>query len=192
MIGTLEIVEIVLGAGAIGILVGGTISIYNTLVMLRHNIDKAWSNIDVLLKQRHDELTKLIDTAKEYMKYEKSLLEELTNMRTEFLRAIETSDVKKINELESRLHESLTKLFAVAENYPELKANESFLQLQKRISEIEEAIADRREFYNEAVNVYNIKLHQFPSNIVAALFGFKERELYKVHEEEKRDMKIAF
>ena len=171
------------------IVIGYFISIYNSLVRLKNNIDKAWSNIDVLLKQRHDELTKLLDTVKGYMKYEERVLEKITAARTAFLNAQSVGDKAKADDMVTG---ALKSLFAVAENYPDLKANQNFIQLQGRISSIEDQIADRREFYNDSVNVYNIRIEQIPQVIIARMLGYQRRELFKVAESDRQDVKIDF
>src|SRR5512137_613899 len=135
------------------VIIGVFIGIYNSLVRLRNDIKKSWANIDVLLKQRTDELPKLIASVKGYMKHEKGLLENITKARTAFLSAT-TMDAKA--KADSVISGALKSLFAVAENYPNLKANENFIQLQQRISGLENEIADRREFYNDSVNTFNI------------------------------------
>jgi len=180
-------------AGVAGVLiVGGIIAyavmIYNGLVRLRRNIDKAWSNIDVLLKQRSDELPKLIDTAEQYMEYERDVLQEVTEARTEVQQA---QGPEETGQAEGMLSEALGNLFAVAEDYPELKANENFQQLQDRISSIEEQRADRREFDNQSVNTYNIRINQIPYNIFANLMGYEDKELFQVSEEDRADVDVA-
>ncbi len=165
------------------------LSIYNGLIALRNNIDKAWANIDVMLTQRANELPKLIDTVKGYMKYEKGVLTDVTRARTAFM---EAKTVKDKANADNILSGALKTLFAVAENYPALKANESFLQLQSRISGLENEIADRREFYNDSVNTYNIKIQQFPDSIIAGYLKYQQRELFKATEEERKDVKISF
>src|SRR5579885_1596015 len=140
------------------------ITIYNSLVRLRNDIDKAWANIDVLLKQRHDELPKLIETCKGYMQYEQKTLQMIVEARTAFMQA---SSVAQKAQADNLISGALKSLFAVAESYPELKANNNFMQLQKRISELEERIADRREFFNDDVNTYNIRIQQLPDVFVA-------------------------
>jgi len=171
--------------GVIGYFVG----IYNGLIQVRNNVDKAWANIDVLLKQRHDELPKLIETCKGYMKYEQSLLEKITQARTSFMNAANVEDKTKAENL---LNQSLKSLFAVAENYPDLKANASFLQLQNRISGLENEIADRREFFNESVNVYNIRIQQFPDVILANMLAYTRRSMLEIPKEETTDVKVQF
>jgi len=170
-------------------IVGYFVGIYNGLIQVRNNIDKAWANIDVLLKQRHDELPKLIETCKGYMKYEQSVLEKITQARTAFMSATTVEDKTKAENL---LNQSLKSLFAVAENYPDLKANASFLQLQNRISGLENEIADRREFFNESVNVYNIRIQQFPDVILANNLGYTRRSMLEIPKEETQDVKVQF
>ena len=166
------------------------ITIYNSLVRLRNDIAKAWANIDVLLKQRHDELPKLIETCKGYMQHEQKTLQALTEARTTYLRATTVTEKAQADNLISG---ALKSLFAVAENYPDLKANGNFTHLQGRISELEEKIADRREFFNDDVNTYNIRIQQLPDVFVAHMLSLKHRDLFKVSEEDRRDveMKLA-
>ncbi|MFH0984890.1 MAG: LemA family protein [Candidatus Omnitrophota bacterium] len=174
--------------GVLGI-IGYFVGIYNGLIQVRNNADKAWANIDVLLKQRHDELPKLIETCKGYMKYEQSVLEKITQARTAFMSATSIEDKTKA---ENQLAAGLKTLFAVSENYPDLKANASFLQLQTRISGLENEIADRREFFNESVNVYNIRIQQFPDVLLANNLGYTRRSLLEIPAGEKEDVKIQF
>ena len=180
--------------GLLVVVVVYAIMLYNNLVTLKHNVNKAWSNIDVLLKQRHDELPKLVETCKQYMGYEQETLERVMKARAAVSSAREAGNVGALGAAESQLRLGLGNLFAVAEAYPELKANESFQHLQARISGLENAIADRREFYNESVNVNNIRIEQFPDVIVARMFAFGPRELLEFSEEEKADvdMKTLF
>ncbi|MGD0923080.1 MAG: LemA family protein, partial [Terriglobia bacterium] len=149
---------ILLGLAVILVVVGiflYFITIYNSLVRLRNDMDKAWANIDVLLKQRHDELPKLIETCKGYMQYEQKTFQMIVEARTSFMKATTVAEKAQADNLISG---ALKSLFAVSENYPDLKANNNFMQLQKRISELEERIADRREFFNDDVNTYNIRI----------------------------------
>jgi len=163
--------------------------VYNGLIVLSRNIDKAWANIDVILKQRHDEIPKLIKVCEGYMKYERETLEKITAARTACIQA--RGIIDSANK-EAELGGLLRNLFAVAENYPDLKANQNFVQLQQRVSMLESQIADRREFYNDSVNQYNIRIHQIPDMFVAGMLNFKDRELFKVAEEDKRDVEIKF
>ena len=166
------------------------VTLYNNLVALKHNVDKAWSNIDVLLKQRHDELPKLVETCKQYMKYEQDTLEKVMLARSAVSAAREKGDVGALGAAEGQLRLGLGNLFAVAEAYPDLKANENFTHLQSRISGLENAIADRREFYNESVNNNNIRIEQFPDIIIARMFNFTRRELLEFSEEEIKDVNV--
>ncbi|MEQ1767367.1 MAG: LemA family protein [Methylotenera sp.] len=163
---------------------------YNSLVNIKHNVAKAWANIDVLLKQRHEELPKLIDTCKQYMQYEQETLEKVIQARSRVSDARESHNLAALGNAENALRSSLGQLFALAESYPELKANEQFLHLQSRISGIENAIADRREFYNDSVNINNVRIEQFPDLLVAKLFNFKASDLLKFASEELKDVDI--
>jgi len=153
------------------------INIYNHLVRIKHNVSKAWSNIDILLKQRHDEIPKLVETCRQYMKFEQETLEKVMLARSRVSDARENQDVPGLGMAEGALRMGLGQLFALVEDYPDLKANENFQHLQSRISTLENTIADRREFYNESVNINNIGIEQFPDVIVASMFGFGAREL---------------
>ena len=167
-----------------------TIFIYNNLVSLKHGVSKAWSNIDVLLKQRHDELPKLVEVCKQYMQYEQETLEKVVQARAAVMQARSGGDIKELGQAESQLRLGLGNLFALAENYPDLKANNSYQQLQGRISQLENGIADRREVYNEAVNLNNVRIEQFPDVMVARLFNFRDFGLLEFSEEEKRDVNM--
>lgn len=167
------------------------IMLYNSLVSVKNNISKAWSNIEILLKQRHDELPKLIDTCKQYMKHEQETLERVMLARSQVSKAQQSHDVTALGAAEGALRTGLGNLFALAEAYPELKANENFLHLQSRISGLENAIADRREFYNESVNINNVRIEQFPDLLVAKLFNFPRFELMRFASEELRDIDIG-
>ena len=166
------------------------VAIYNGLVALKHNIAKAWSNIDVLLKQRHDELPKLVEVCKQYMAFEKETLEKVIAARSAVSAAREAGDVAKVGAAESLLRQGLGGLFAVAESYPDLKANENFQQLRQRISALENAIADRREFYNESVNANNVRIEQFPDVLIARRFNFAPAPLLEFSADEKRDVDL--
>ncbi|MES9961857.1 MAG: LemA family protein [Sedimenticola sp.] len=170
------------------------VMIYNNLVTLKHGVSKAWANIDVLLKQRHDELPKLVETCKQYMQYEQETLENVMQARAAVSSAREQGDVGALGIAEGQLRLGLGNLFAVAEAYPDLKANETFQHLQSRITGLENSIADRREFYNESVNNNNVRIEQFPDVIVARMFNFLSAELLEFSEEEKKDvdMKTLF
>ena len=171
------------------IFIGWFVAVYNGLIRLKNNIKKSWSNIDVLLKQRTDELTKLIASVKGYMKHERGVLTDVTKARTAMMKAKSKPDKAKADNM---LTGALKTLFAVAENYPKLQANENFMQLQGRISGIENELADRREFYNDSVNTYNIKIHQIPTVFIANMLGYKDEVLFKADEADRKDVKVEF
>ena len=173
------------------VVVGYAIVIYNSLVSVKHAVSQAWSNIDVLLKQRHDELPKLVETCKAYMKHERETLDQVMRARAAVATAREAGDVGGVGEAEGVLRLGLGNLFAVAEAYPDLKANESFQHLHARISGLENAIADRREFYNESVNINNVRIEQFPDLIIARLLNFRAAQLLKFNSEETADVNVG-
>lgn len=166
------------------------ILIYNGLVTLKHSVGKAWSNIEVLLKQRHDELPKLVEVCKQYMQYEGETLERVMRARTQVSNAQQSGDMGALGQAEGSLRLGLGNLFAVAEAYPELKANDNFQHLQQRISGLENTIADRREFYNESVNLNNVRIEQFPDLIVARVFKFGDFQLLEFNEDETADVDV--
>jgi len=170
-------------------LISVIISAYNKLVMLRFNVDKAFANIDVLLKQRADEIPNLIKVVKEYQGYEAGTLEKLTELRTRFLNATNTND--KV-ELSNQMDKAMRSVFAVSENYPTLQAAQSFTELQNRVSGLENAIADRREFFNESINMYNIGITEFPAVLLSKLLGYKEKALLQISEQEKEYHGVQF
>ena len=163
------------------------ITIYNGLVRLKNNIDKSWSNIDVLLKQRFDELPKLVKVCQGYMKHERQTLEAVIHARSAIGNARSESDQLEAQNL---LSGALKSLFAVSEKYPELKADASFRQLQARVTELEDGIADRREFYNESVNIYNIRIEQIPDVLIAKPMNFTSRNLWDINPEHRADVAI--
>jgi len=187
MNGTL-LIGVLLVFGIVGIMVYA-IGIYNTLVRLSNNIDKAWSNIDVILKQRHDELPKLVKVCNSYMTHERETMERVTSARSVYGRSTSVDEKAKA---ENQLTRALGRLFAVAEQYPDLKANQEFLNLQQRISGLENTIADRREFYNDSVNLYNIRIEQIPAVWVAQQIGYRARPLLTVAESDRTDVELAF
>lgn len=163
------------------------ITIYNSLVRLKNDIQKAWSNIDVLLKQRHDELPKLIETCKGYMQYEQATLQKVIEARNAYA---QSSSIAQKAQADNMITAALKSLFALSESYPDLKANNNFMQLQKRISELEERIADRREFYNDDVNTYNIRIQQLPDVFIAKMLNLQHHDLFKVTDEDRRDVEV--
>jgi LemA protein len=167
------------------------VGIYNGLVNLRESVKAAWANIDVLLKQRHDELPKLVETCKRYMQFEQETFEKVMRARTAISQASAAGNVAGVGAGEQQLRAGMGRLFAVAENYPQLKTDETFKQLQARISGLEDAIADRRELYNEQVNLNNIRVSVVPDALVAGWFGFKTAHFLEFAAEEKRDVDVA-
>ncbi|MDP8224860.1 MAG: LemA family protein [Candidatus Lernaella stagnicola] len=160
--------------------------IYNGLVRLRNNIDRNWSNIDVLLKQRTDEIPRLVAVCEGYMRHERNTLEAVTQARASAIRpgGGATAGQQEIT-AQNNISHALKSLFAVVENYPDLKADQAFRQLQNRITQLEDQIADRREFFNESVNLYNIAIEQFPDAIIARLAGCRPRVLWEIAAEDR-------
>jgi len=165
------------------------VGLYNKLVAFKNNIGRSFSNIDVLLKQRHDELPKLIETCKGYMQYEQKTLQAVTEARTAFMRANTPAEKAQADNLVSG---ALKSLFAVAEKYPDLKANANFLQLQGRITDLETKIASQRAAYNEDVNTFNIRITQIPASLVAGFMGLRPHALFQVAEADREDVKVSF
>lgn len=158
------------------------ISIFNGLINLRNNIKKAWANIDVLLVQRSDLIPNLVEIVKGYQMHEQYTLEEVTRLRAMLVNDEGPAAKAKTSDA---ISSSIRTIFAVAENYPNLKASKIFMNLQERLSLIEDQISDRREFYNNSVLLYNTRIHSFPDLIFAMIFGFKENEYFKAKDEEK-------
>lgn len=163
--------------------------LYNGLVRLKNENDRAWANIDVLLKQRHDEIPNLVETVKGYMQYEQQTLLAVTQARTASLNATTIPQKARADLL---MTGALRGLFAVVENYPQLKANQNFLQLQNVITDLEERIADRREFFNDDVNTYNTRIGQIPDVLVASFMDLKPREMFKVSDAERKLIEVKF
>jgi len=161
--------------------------IYNELVRLRNDNDRAWANIDVLLKQRHDEIPNLVETVKGYLQHEQQTLLAVTQARAASMNA---ATIGQKAQADLRVTGALRGLFAVTENYPQLRANENFLKLQNRISELEERIADRREFFNDDVNTYNTRINQIPDMFLAGMMNLKARDMFKVSEEDRRLVEV--
>ena len=174
-------------------IVGGAIAyvvtLYNGLIAVKNNVDKAWANIDVLLKQRHDELPNLIEVCKGYMKYEADTLQRVTTARNAYQQAA-TPDQKV--QASAEMSAALGRLIAVAENYPDLKANANFMQLQGRITGLESEIADRREFYNDSVNTFNTRIQEMPDAILANSMNLAPRQMFQVAAEDKEPVKVTF
>jgi len=165
------------------------IGINNDLVKLKNDIDRSFANIDVFLKQRHDELPKLIETCKGYMQYEQKTFQAITEARTSFMRATTPADKMQADNM---MTGALKTLFAVSENYPELKANTNFIQLQGRITELEEKIAGQRTVFNEDANRYNIRIGQVPANFVAGFKGMQPHPLFEATAADREDVQVKF
>lgn len=173
------------------ILIGIIVGMYNSLVSMKNVIGNAYADIDVQMKKRFDLVENLVNTVKWYAEHEKGTLEELTNARTKWMNA--TTPTEK-NDANNMLAGALKTLFATSENYPDLKANQNFLDLQKQLTDIEEQIAGSRRYYNATIKDYNTGLEQFPSNIIAKMFGFQQVETYFsiTNEAEKEAPKVQF
>lgn len=169
--------------------VGYFLSLYNGLVEMKNNIGRSWANVDVLLKQRHDELPKLVSTCEAYMQHERAVFDKLSEARGAVARA---TTVPQRAEAESQIGRALGGFMAVAENYPDLKADQGFRALQQRISELENQIADRREFYNDVVTLFNTRIEQIPDSWVAQGMQLAHAELFKVTESDREDVRIQF
>ena len=166
------------------------IVIYNQLVTLRQRVQNAWSQIDVQLQRRFDLIPNLVETVKGYMTHEQETLTKVTDLRSAWADA---KTVEQKAELESQLTDTLKTIMAVAENYPNLKADQSFNNLQTELSDTENKISYSRQFYNDTVTMYNTKLETFPSNLVASMFGFKASTLFNVdNDEAKKAVKVEF
>lgn len=164
------------------------IFLFNSLITLKNRVENAWSQIDVQLKRRFDLIPNLINTVKGYMKHEKGVLTEVTNART----ALISGSMKDKAKASNQITEALKSIFAVAENYPQLKANENFKLLQEELAGTEGKISYARQFYNDNVMEFNTKLQKIPTNVMGKMLGFKEREFFKTEEGEKKPVKVEF
>jgi LemA protein len=183
-----------MGAGLIGFVIFGgiiffvavfVIGIFNTLVRLKNQVENAWSQIDVQLKRRHDLIPNLVETAKGYMQHERGTFEAITQARS---RAVGAGSVAEASKAEGALTEALSRFMLVVENYPDLKANQNFLSLQETLTSTENKIAFARQGYNDQVLFYNNKIQMFPSNVVAGMFNFKQREFFEIENESERSV----
>jgi LemA protein len=177
--GERPVTPLVVCAFIVIVILGYSVTIYNGLIRVRNGVKLAWSNIDVLLVQRHDELPKLIEVCKGYMQHERETLECVTRARANVEGARSVGNVASVSVAEGALRMGLSGLYAVAERYPDLKANDLFKNLQIRISALETAIADRREIYNDAVNALNVRLESFPDILIARPFAFTAAPMLK-------------
>jgi LemA protein len=174
----------------VGVAIVWTTMTYNNLVTLKHGVSKAWANIDVMLKQRHDELPKLVETCKQYKQFEQETLQRVTEARSRVQDARLKQDIPALGQAESMLRGGLGNIFAVIEAYPELKAVETFQHLLGRITGLENGIADRREFYNESVNINNVRIEQFPEVAIASMFRFGSFDLLEFEKEQLADVNM--
>jgi LemA protein len=165
------------------------IGLYNSFIRLRNQVKNSWAQIDVQLKRRNDLIPNLVEAVKGYMKHEKTVLENITKARAAVMQA---TTMAARAEASNMLSDTLKSLFAVAENYPQLKANENFLQLQEELSGTENKIAYSRQFYNDIVMAYNTKLQVFPNNMFAGMFNFKPEASFEATAEEKKNVKVQF
>jgi len=175
--------------GGIAVILLYVWSLYNGFVTLKAQIEEAWSQIDVQLKRRLDLIPNLVSSVKGYAKHEKSVFENVTKARSSLMKAETPEGMAKANDA---LTGALKSLFAVAESYPQLRANENFLQLQKELSDTEDKVAYARQFYNSTVMDYNVKVRVFPNAIIANAFAFKEQPFFKTTEEERKGVKVEF
>lgn len=159
---------------------------YNGLVRLENRVEEAWADIDVQLKRRYNLIPRLVDTVKGYAEHESKVFDEVTKARSEALNAEEAGDVEKVKKAENQLAGALKSLFAVAEDYPDLKASENFLELQRELSDTENKIQAARRFYNANVRDFNTKIESFPYNLISEPFGFTEQEFFELEDEEER------
>lgn len=169
------------------------VGMYNSLIRLKNRVDEAWSDIDVQLKRRYDLIPNLVETVKGYASHERETLEKVIKARTDAMAAQSTGDAKAQADAENILSGTLKSIFALSENYPELKANTNFLELQRELSDTENKIQASRRFYNGNVRDFNTKLEIFPTNIIGNMLGFKSRAYFEITDEkEKENVKVAF
>ncbi|MGD1210263.1 MAG: LemA family protein [Candidatus Acidiferrales bacterium] len=185
----MTLIPLLLFLFVVGGAVAYVVTLYNGLIAVKNNVDKAWANIDVLLRQRHDELPNLVEVCKGYMKYEQDTFQKITQARSAYSQAT-TVDQKA--EASATLTSAVGRLIATAENYPELQANNNFMQLQSRITDLESQIADRREFYNDSVNTFNIRIQEMPDAILAGTMGLTPRQMFHVAEMDKAPVAVSF
>ena len=185
-------VGLIIAIVVVVVLVLAIVLMYNALVRSRNRVDNAWSQIDVQLKRRYDLIPNLVETVKGYAAHEKGTLEAVTNARANAISAQQTGDVAQQAQAENALSGALKSLFAVSEAYPDLKANQNFLQLQEELTSTEDRIAYARQFYNDSVLNYNNSIQTFPRNTLAGLFNFEKREFFEGAPEETGPVKVQF
>ena len=176
--------------GIVVVLIIAVIEMYNSLVQSKIKVDNAWSQIDVQLQRRFDLIPNFVETVKGYMTHEKETFEKIASLRTSWANA---NSVSEKADLDNQLSTTLKTIMAVSENYPELKANQNFSELSEELRNTENKISFSRQFYNDTVTMYNTKLQVFPSNIIAGMFNFKARDLFKAESDEaRRNVKVDF
>jgi len=184
------VVAFLIVLGVVLILVVMAVGTYNSLVSLRNRCDNGWAQVDVQLRRRYDLIPNLVETVKGYAKHEREVFEKVTEARS---KAVNAGTIKEQGEAENMLRGALKSLFAVVENYPELKANQNFLLLQEELAGTEGKIAYARQFYNDSVMKFNVRQQVFPSNVIARMFNFKEKEYFEIEEAEaKEPVKVKF
>jgi LemA protein len=183
--------ELILILAVLAVIGLAAISIYNGLVRLNVQVDNAWSDIDVQLKRRHDLIPNVVETVKGYAAHEKGTLEAVVNARARAV-SVQGAGPAERGQAEGALTTALRGLFALAESYPQLRATENFAQLQSTLWQIEEAVQNARRYYNAVVRDLNTRVQQFPSNIVAGLFGFKNREFFEIPDAQRETPQVKF
>ncbi len=177
----------------VAVIIVWLVATYNRLITLRNRSDESWSDIDIQLKRRHDLIPNLVEAVKGYASHERGVLENVTKARAEAINAEKSGDPKKMQESENMLSGALKSLFAVSENYPDLKASQNFIELQRELRDTEDKIQASRRFYNTNIRDINIKIQSFPSNIIANMFGFKKRDFFEMEKPEEREpVKVQF
>ena len=162
---------------------------YNSFVKLNNKVEEAFSTMDVYLKKRWDLIPNIVETVKGYAKHEKSTLEEVINLRNSSYDKMNTNDKVEVN---NKLSQGISKLMAIAEAYPDLKANENFKDLSSQLTKVEDDIANARKYYNGTVRIFNDKVQMFPSNIIAGIFGYKAKKMFEANENERENVKVNF
>lgn len=173
--------------GIVALIIVYLLICYNNFVKLNNQVKEAFSTMDVYLKKRWDLIPNIVQTVKGYAKHEKDTLEEIVNLRNDSYEKM--TDVAKVD-VNNKLSQGLGKLMAIAESYPELKANENFKDLSNQLSKVEDDIANARKYYNGAVRVYNNKVEMFPSNIFAGLFRYKSKKMFEANADERKNIKV--
>ena len=165
------------------------LSTYNSLVQLNNKVEEAFSTMDVYLKKRWDLIPNIVETVKGYAKHEETTLKEIVSLRNSSYDSMSTDDKVEVN---NKLSQNVTKLMAIAEAYPELKANENFKDLSNQLATVEEDIANSRKYYNGTVRIFNDKVQMFPSNIIASIFGYRAKKMFEINSTERENVKVEF